>query len=63
MKNKLSIHDIAKELNVSSTTVSFVINGQAREKRISLKMEEKIQLYIKMIGYHPNMMAKRFTDR
>ncbi|MEO6719543.1 MAG: substrate-binding domain-containing protein [Ferruginibacter sp.] len=58
MKRKLSIHDIAKELNVSSTTVSFVINGKAAEKRISSDMEKKILHYINKVGYQPNMMAK-----
>lgn len=58
MKRKISIHDIAKELGVSSTTVSFVINGKAKEKRISMEMEEKIQAYVQKVGYQPNMMAK-----
>ena len=58
MKRKISIHDIAKELGVSSTTVSFVINGKAKEKRISIEMEERIQAYVQKVGYQPNMMAK-----
>ena len=58
MKRKISIHDIAKELGVSSTTVSFVINGKAKEKRISMEMEERILAYIQKVGYQPNMMAK-----
>ncbi|MEO6730691.1 MAG: substrate-binding domain-containing protein [Ferruginibacter sp.] len=58
MKKKTSIHDISKELGVSSTTVSFVINGKAKEKRISMEMEKKILTYIQKVGYKPNMMAK-----
>ena len=58
MKRKISIHDIAKELGVSSTTVSFVINGKAKEKRISMEMVERILAYIQKVGYQPNMMAK-----
>ncbi|MEO7768578.1 MAG: LacI family DNA-binding transcriptional regulator, partial [Ferruginibacter sp.] len=58
MKRKASIHDIAKELKVSSTTVSFVINGKAKEKRISMELEERILKYVKKVGYQPNMMAK-----
>ncbi len=58
MKKKTSIHDIAKQLNVSSTTVSFVLNGKAEENRISKDLETKILKYIKKVGYQPNMVAK-----
>ena len=33
-KTKVSINDIASKLNVSKTTVSFILNGKAKEKRI-----------------------------
>ena len=33
MKKKVSLKDIAKELNVSPTTVSFVLNGKGKEKK------------------------------
>lgn len=58
MRKKTSIHDIAKALNISSTTVSFVINGKAAEKRISSEMEKKILHYVQKVGYQPNMTAK-----
>jgi LacI family transcriptional regulator len=58
MKKKTSIHDIAKQLNVSSTTVSFVLNGKAEENRISKDLEAKILKYVKKVGYQPNMVAK-----
>ncbi|MEO7048629.1 MAG: LacI family DNA-binding transcriptional regulator, partial [Ferruginibacter sp.] len=35
MNKKISIHDIARHLNVSATTVSFVLNGKAEERKIS----------------------------
>lgn len=59
MKNKrVSIKDIAKELNVSVTTVSFVLNGKAREKRISEEVTNNILEYVKKIRYKPNQLAQ-----
>ena len=39
MKKKLSIKDIANVLKVSTTAVSFIINGKARERKISKNLE------------------------
>jgi LacI family transcriptional regulator len=58
MKKKLSIHDIARQLNVSTTTVSFVLNGKAEEKRISPELVQKILNHVQEVGYQPNMLAK-----
>lgn len=58
MNKKISIHDIAKHLNISATTVSFVLNGKAEERKISSAMKKKIQIYVKEIGYHPNLIAQ-----
>lgn len=58
VKKKKSIHDLAKELNVSATTISFVLNGKAEEKRISSEVSKKILNHIKEVGYQPNFVAK-----
>jgi len=58
LKKKVSIHDIAKQLNVSAATVSFVLNGKATEKRISGEMEQRILKHVKQLGYRPNRVAK-----
>ncbi|PSL04930.1 LacI family DNA-binding transcriptional regulator [Cecembia rubra] len=57
-KKKTSIKDIAEALGVSITTVSFILNGKAREKRISDEMTGKVQDYIKKIGYKPSHIAQ-----
>src|SRR5689334_21841982 len=57
-KKALGISDIAKELNVSITTVSFILNGKAREKRISDSLAEKVLKYVKKVDYSPNHLAK-----
>ena len=57
-KKKTSIKDIADALGISITTVSFIINGKAREKRISEEMTQKVTDYIKKIGYKPSHLAQ-----
>jgi LacI family transcriptional regulator len=58
LKKKVSIHDIARQLNVSAATVSFVLNGKATEKRISEEMEQRVLKHVKQLGYRPNRVAK-----
>ena len=58
MKKKILIHDIAKHLGVSIATVSLVLNGKAREKRISDALAEKVLKYVDEVGYKPNQLAK-----
>ncbi|MVT08800.1 LacI family DNA-binding transcriptional regulator [Chitinophaga tropicalis] len=58
MKKKLSIKDIAEQLNVSKTTVSFVLNGKASENGVSQAMQRKVLSYIEKVGYRPNKMAQ-----
>jgi len=58
MEKKVSIYDIARELGISTATVSFVLNGKAAEKGISNAMEKKVTKYAEKIGYHPNLLAK-----
>ncbi|MFT3978889.1 MAG: substrate-binding domain-containing protein [Ferruginibacter sp.] len=59
-KKKLSIIDIARQLNVSATTVSFILNGKSKEKRISQEMTEKVMKHVEEIGYKPNLLARSF---
>lgn len=55
---RLSIKDIAQKANVSITTVSFILNGKAEEKAISLPVIEKVKKIIKESGYKPNQTAR-----
>lgn len=61
MKQKLSINDIAKTLNVSKTTISFILNGKAKEKRISESLTKKVLDYIEANDYKPNQLAKSLS--
>ncbi|MEJ7768683.1 MAG: substrate-binding domain-containing protein [Chitinophagaceae bacterium] len=57
-KKKIAIADIARELNISISTVSFILNGKAEEKRISKKLSGKVLQYVDEIGYVPNYLAQ-----
>lgn len=58
MKKRISIHDIARELNLSAATISFVLNGKARENRIPPETENRIVKYLEKVQYQPNRLAK-----
>ena len=56
MENKkVTIDDIARELNVSKTTVSRAISGKGR---ISAVTRERVMEYIRAANYKPNVIAK-----
>jgi len=58
IKKSLSIVDIANKLGISKTTVSFILNNRAKEKRISEELVERVMKFIKEVGYKPNALAK-----
>ena len=58
LKKKYSIHDIARELGVSATTISFVLKGNGQEKKVSAPVRQRILSYIESIGFEPNQVAQ-----
>ncbi len=58
LKKRLSIVDIANKLNISKTTVSFILNGRAKEKRISEELVARVLKFVDEVGYKPNSLAK-----
>ncbi|WP_442587316.1 LacI family DNA-binding transcriptional regulator [Pedobacter sp. AW31-3R] len=58
MKKKLAIKDIAEQLKISKTAVSFVLNGKARAQGISVVLEKRILDFIEKVGYKPSRMAQ-----
>jgi LacI family transcriptional regulator len=58
LKKDIQIHDIANHLQVSIATVSLVLNGKAKEMRISDTLAEKVRKYVAEVGYKPNQLAK-----
>jgi LacI family transcriptional regulator len=57
-KGKLSINDIAARLSISKTTVSFILNGKAKEKRISEELTKKVLNLVDKVGYTPSQAAQ-----
>lgn len=54
---RVSIKDIAKKAGVVPSTVSFVLNGKAKEMRISDSLSKKIKAVADEEGYSPNGIA------
>lgn len=59
---KYSLAKIANELGVSKSAVSLVLNGKAREARISTELEETIKNFCKEVNYVPNIHAQRVNQ-
>lgn len=58
MAKKNNLKTIAKDLNLSVGTISRVLNGKAKEYRISSKTVERVLNYAEKIGYAPNLVAR-----
>lgn len=52
-----SIKDIARQAGVAPSTVSFVLNGKAKQMRISDELAEKIRSLAITTGYQPHQTA------
>ncbi|MEI6948899.1 substrate-binding domain-containing protein [Paraflavisolibacter sp. H34] len=57
---KISISEIAKMAGVAPSTVSLVVSGKARERRISKELEAKVMEVVEKVGYKPNQLAVSF---
>ena len=55
---KTSLNDIARQLGVSNTLVSLVLNGKGREHRISEEICKKVLALAEELNYKPNQIAK-----
>ena len=60
---KYSLDKIARELGISKSTVSLILNGHAAERRISAELEKKVRDFCDSVGYVPNINAKRASSK
>ncbi|UOQ72559.1 LacI family DNA-binding transcriptional regulator [Hymenobacter cellulosilyticus] len=58
MKKRTLINDVASHLQVSIATVSLVLNGKAKQSRISDAVAQRVLAYVEEVGYRPNQLAK-----
>jgi len=63
MKKNVSLKDIAQQLGVSVSLVSYVLNGHAKKKRVAEKMAKKILATAKKLNYQPNQIAKSLKTK
>lgn len=56
--SRVSLKDIAKEVGVSSATVSLVLNNKAKDGRISEDVARKVRETAQMMNYRPNIAAR-----
>ncbi|MEO7766543.1 MAG: substrate-binding domain-containing protein [Ferruginibacter sp.] len=57
-KKIFSIIDIAKQLNLTQSTVSSILNGKTKERRISEQTTQKVLKFVEEVGYKPNFLAR-----
>lgn len=57
-----TIKDIAREAGVSIATVSIVLNGKGRERKISEETQLRIQHIARELNYVPNQSAKKLRS-
>lgn len=58
----LTLAKIAKEIGVCKSTVSLVLNGRAKEMRISDETVRKVQEYCEKVNYLPSIHARRMRQ-
>lgn len=59
---RTSLADIAESLNISKSTVSFVLNGKGKQFNISQKTQKLILDKAKELNYVPNFFAKGLRE-
>lgn len=58
MGKQVSLKDIASRVGVSTALVSYVLNGQEKEKRVGIQMAERIREAARELNYNPNHIAR-----
>jgi len=61
-KRGVSLKDIAQKAGVSTSLVSFVLNGKQQQYRINEQVAERVKAIAKEYNYKPNGFAKSLRD-
>lgn len=57
-----TIRDVAALAGVSVSTVSILLNGKAKDRKISLTTQQRVMDAIKTLNYRPNVSAKKLRS-
>jgi LacI family transcriptional regulator len=57
-QRKVSLKDVANSLGVSTTLVSIVLNGKAKQYRIADEMAQRVVEEARKMNYSPNIVAR-----
>lgn len=58
MQKRVSLKDIAAKVGVSTALVSYVLNGQEKEKRVGAEVVKRIRKAAEELNYQPNQIAR-----
>jgi LacI family transcriptional regulator len=58
---QITLKTIAEQLNISVATVSWVLAGKGKDRKISPATQERILLCAESMNYQPNMLARALT--
>ena len=61
-EKRVLLKDIARELGVSVTLVSFVLSGKEKEQRVGKEIAEKIKQVAERMNYRPNLLAQSLRN-
>ncbi len=59
----ITLGDVARAVGTSLPTVSQVLSGQARARRISERLEARVLSAARRLGYRPNLLARSLRTR
>jgi len=62
-RRSITMAHIAEEAGVAQTTVSFVLNGQARKRGVSQVTAQRIREVVERLNYVPNAAARSLSMR
>jgi len=61
-KNSVSLKDVAAAAGVSTSLVSFVLNGKQQQYRVNKDVAERVKAIAKELNYKPNGLAKSLRN-
>ena len=61
MNSPVTNRDVAEATGVSTTVVSWVLNGRAEQNRVSAETQRRVKAAISQLGYVPSQVARSLS--